>query len=179
MFVNIRSIHRCHKWERCCLWIVWRKALEMAFLWNFNHWLHRKLSIWVYVYIQYWKMLTYLDDIPYIYIYIYIYIMMTSSNGSIFRVTGHLCGISPVTGEFPTQRPVTRSFDVFFIFVWINSWVNNREAGDFRCYRTPYDVIVMEPGVVFFSFWYIYTMTANGCGVWHRRRKKLQCLEMT
>ena len=23
-------------------------------------------------------------------------------------------GISPVTGEFPTQRPVTRSFDVFF-----------------------------------------------------------------
>ena len=23
-------------------------------------------------------------------------------------------GNSPVTGEFPTQRPVTRSFDVFF-----------------------------------------------------------------
>ena len=40
--------------------------------------------------------------------------MMTSSNGNIFRVTGHLCGNSPVTGEFPTQRPVTQSFDVFF-----------------------------------------------------------------
>ena len=40
--------------------------------------------------------------------------MMTSSNGNIFRVTGHLCGNSPVPGEFPTQRPVTRSFDVFF-----------------------------------------------------------------
>ena len=40
--------------------------------------------------------------------------MMTSSNGNIFRVTGHLCGYSPVPGEFPTQRPVTRSFDVFF-----------------------------------------------------------------
>ena len=41
--------------------------------------------------------------------------MMTSSNGNIFRVTGHLCaGKSPVSGEFPTQRPVTRSFDVFF-----------------------------------------------------------------
>ena len=39
-------------------------------------------------------------------------IMMTSSNGSIFRVTGHLCG--EFTGEFPSQRPVTRSFDVFF-----------------------------------------------------------------
>ena len=40
--------------------------------------------------------------------------MMTSSNGNIFRVTGHLCGNSPVTGEFPVQRLVTRSFDVFF-----------------------------------------------------------------
>ena len=40
--------------------------------------------------------------------------MMTSPNGNIFRVTGHLCGESPVPGEFPTQRPVTRSFDVFF-----------------------------------------------------------------
>ena len=41
--------------------------------------------------------------------------MMTSSNGNIFRVTGHLCGeFSPVSGEFPAQRPATRSFDVFF-----------------------------------------------------------------
>ena len=31
-----------------------------------------------------------------------------------FRVTGHCAGNSPVTGEFPYQRPVTRSFDVFF-----------------------------------------------------------------
>ena len=38
--------------------------------------------------------------------------MMTSSNGNIFRATGHLCG--EFTGEFPAQRPVTRSFDVFF-----------------------------------------------------------------
>ena len=38
---------------------------------------------------------------------------MTSSNGNIFRVTGHLFGNSPVTGEFPAQRPVMRSFDVF------------------------------------------------------------------
>ena len=38
--------------------------------------------------------------------------MMTSSNGNIFRVTGPLCG--EFTGLFPSQRPVTRSFDVFF-----------------------------------------------------------------
>ena len=40
--------------------------------------------------------------------------MMTSSNGNIFRVTGHLCGEFTGPGEFPPQRPVTRSFDVFF-----------------------------------------------------------------
>ena len=40
--------------------------------------------------------------------------MMTSSNGNISRVTCHLCGEFTVTGEFPTKRPVTRSFDVFF-----------------------------------------------------------------
>ena len=40
--------------------------------------------------------------------------MMTSSNGNIFRVTGPLCGEFTGPGEIPTQRPVTRSFDVFF-----------------------------------------------------------------
>ena len=40
--------------------------------------------------------------------------IMTSSNGNIFRVTGPLCGEFTDPGEFPTQRPVTRSSDVFF-----------------------------------------------------------------
>ena len=40
--------------------------------------------------------------------------MMTSSNGNIFHVTGLCAGNSPVTGEFPSHGPVTRSFDVFF-----------------------------------------------------------------
>ena len=44
----------------------------------------------------------------------YSYYMMTSSNGNIFRVTGHLCGEFTGPGESPAQRPVTRSFDVFF-----------------------------------------------------------------
>ena len=42
------------------------------------------------------------------------FIMMTSSNGNIFRVNGHLCGELTGPGEFPTQRPVMRSFDTFF-----------------------------------------------------------------
>ena len=40
--------------------------------------------------------------------------MMTSSNGNIFRVTGPLCGEFTGPGEFPTQRQVTWSLDVFF-----------------------------------------------------------------
>ena len=41
--------------------------------------------------------------------------MMTSSNGNIFRVTGLLCGEFTGYRWVPhTQRPVTRSFDVYF-----------------------------------------------------------------
>ena len=40
--------------------------------------------------------------------------MMTSPNGNISRVTGPLCGEFTSPGEFPAQRPVTRSLDVFF-----------------------------------------------------------------
>ena len=52
-------------------------------------------------------------------------------------------GNSPVPGEIPTDRPVTRSFDVFFDLRLINDWVNNREAGDLRRHVDHYDVSVM------------------------------------
>ena len=42
------------------------------------------------------------------------YGMMTSSNGTFSGLLAFCAGNSPVTGEFPSQRPVTRSFDVFF-----------------------------------------------------------------
>ena len=41
-------------------------------------------------------------------------------------------GNSPVPGEFPAPRSVTRSFDVSLTCTWINDWVNNREAGNYR-----------------------------------------------
>ena len=53
--------------------------------------------------------------------------MMTSSNGNIFRVTGHLCG----------------ALTFSLICARINGWVNNREAGDLRRHPTHCDVIVM------------------------------------
>ena len=40
--------------------------------------------------------------------------MMTSSNGNFSALLAICAGNSPVTGEFPSQIPVTRSFDVFF-----------------------------------------------------------------
>ena len=52
-------------------------------------------------------------------------------------------GNLPVTGEFPAQRPVTRSFDVFFDLRLKNGQVNNRDAGDLRRHRVDYDVTVM------------------------------------
>ena len=39
---------------------------------------------------------------------------MTSSIRNIFALLAICAGNSPVPGEFPAQRPVTRSFDVFF-----------------------------------------------------------------
>ena len=39
-------------------------------------------------------------------------------------------GNSPVPGDFPAQRPVTRSFDVFFDLRLNKRLSKNREAGD-------------------------------------------------
>ena len=56
-----------------------------------------------------------------------------------------LCaGNSPVTSEFPSQRPVTWNFDVFFDLRITNDWVNNRDAGDLRRYYAHYNVTVMH-----------------------------------
>ena len=65
---------------------------------------------------------------------------MTSSNGNIFRVTGPLCG---GIGEFPSLRPVTRSFGVFF-----DLRLNKRlsEASDLRRHHAHCDVTVMLSG---------------------------------
>ena len=96
--------------------------------------------------------------------------MMTSSNGNIFRVTGHLCG--EFTGHrwhddvikwkhFPRYWPFVRGIHrspvnpphkgqwrgaLLFTLICarINGWVNNCKAGDLKRNRAHYDVIVME-----------------------------------
>ena len=71
--------------------------------------------------------------------------MMTSWNESIFSVTGPLWGNPPVTVGFPSQMPVTRSYDVL-IFAWTNGWANKLEAGDSRRHRAHDNVSVMQIG---------------------------------
>ena len=57
-----------------------------------------------------------------------------------FSVLLALCaGNSPVNDEFPSQRPVTRSFDIYF-----DLYLNNREAGGLRRHHVHYDAIVMH-----------------------------------
>ena len=57
-----------------------------------------------------------------------------------FALLARCAGKSPVTGEFPSQRPVTRSFDVFF-----DLRLNKRLSEHLRRRRYHYDVTVMRP----------------------------------
>ena len=87
--------------------------------------------------------------------------MMTSSSGNLFRVIGPLCGDSPVTGEFPSQRPVTRSFNVFFD-LHTNKWLSKQlrrwwsemasrsswrhcNVSHWQGYKSPYLILPNEP----------------------------------
>ena len=51
-------------------------------------------------------------------------------------------GNSPVVGEFPAQRPVTRSFDVLFD-MRLNKRLSKQSWGWCYRYRAQYDAIVM------------------------------------
>ena len=71
------------------------------------------------------------------------WVMMTSSNGSNFRVTDHLCGEFTGPRWIPRTKASGAELWCFLIRVWINGWVNSDGAGDLRHYRAHYDFIVM------------------------------------
>ena len=59
------------------------------------------------------------------------------------------------------------------ICVWINGWVNNREAGDLRRYRAHYDVIVMK------SVGSVASVVAGATETYHRTlhwHHSVQCI---
>ena len=107
--------------------------------------------------------------------YFEIITMMTSSNGNIFRVTGPLCGEFTGPGEFPAQRPVTRTFDVFFDLRlnkrlskqpcgwWFEtpSWSLWRQCNDHISYgkwvdtfHIVYDGTIADPNIFIWGGWY-------------------------
>ena len=51
---------------------------------------------------------------------------------------------TPVPVNYPHKGQWRGALMGFFICVWINGWVNNREAGDLRRHRRHYDVILMS-----------------------------------
>ena len=56
-----------------------------------------------------------------------------------------LCAMnSPVTDEFPAQRPVTRSYEVFFDLSLNKRLSKQSEAADLRRHRAYYDVTLMK-----------------------------------
>ena len=67
--------------------------------------------------------------------------VITSSNGNIYRVTGPLCGEFTGHRWFPLAKASDAELWCFFICAWINGWINNREAGDWRRHRAHYEVI--------------------------------------
>ena len=103
--------------------------------------------------------------------------MMTSLNGNIFRVTGHLCG--EFTG--PRWLPCTKASDAeLFCFLWcawINRWVNYGKVGDLRRHRTHYDVIVINshrfrsvsirPPIAEIRLFQNFDLTSKMQGQWH------------
>ena len=84
-----------------------------------------------------------------------------------------LCvGNSPVTGEFPSQRPVTRSFDVFF-----DLHLNKRLRKQSRCrqYETPSCPLWCHCNVIT-----VQTVLYMSCyiGLLHEQDQILQCIIM-
>ena len=71
--------------------------------------------------------------------------MMMLSNGNFFRVTGPLCGeLTSHQWILLTKASDAELWCFLWSAPWINGWVNNPEAGDWRCHRTHYDICVMS-----------------------------------
>ena len=91
-----------------------------------------------------------IDECLRMYVHVYVFHhevlrwnMMTSSNGNIFRVTGHLC--REFTGHrSPHKGQWCGALMFSLICVWINGWVNIHGVGDLRRYRGHYDVNVIK-----------------------------------
>ena len=86
---------------------------------------------------------------------------------------------SPVTAEFPTQRPMTRSFDVFCDRHLNNGRVNNRDAADLRRHSAHYDVTVVCQHLITHHATFKQRRRKYiklECGTWYHHPRRLQCV---
>ena len=83
-----------------------------------------------------------------------------------------LCaGNSPVTGEFPTQRPVMRSFGFFFLSAPESKL---DKAVDLKRYRAHYNVTVMRFAIAWthgriFNWWFIHVYWEKTLQTWNNK----------
>ena len=79
--------------------------------------------------------------------------MMTSSNGKFSALLALCAGTLPVTGELPTQRPVTRSFDVF-VELCVNKQLSKQPCG--WCFQTPVSSLWRHCNACSATYWLLY-----------------------
>ena len=123
-----KSLTMC-TWVQTCAWVcmyVWLRLLCPNLL---RHKRSKRYSRFRHNVVQYHRVLTHDDVIKWKYFP---------------RYWPFVRGIhrSPVNSPHKGQWRGALMFSL--ICVWINGWVNNREAGDLRCYRAHYDVTVMR-----------------------------------
>ena len=97
--------------------------------------------------------------------------MMTSSNGNIFRATGHVCrDFTGLRWNSPHKGQWRGALIYSLICVWINGCVNNRGAGDFRRYCAHYDISIMLRINLYHEHWiYMIWLYMNCYMSWCRR----------
>ena len=90
--------------------------------------------------------------------------MMTSSNGTILRVTSPLwIHRSPVDATRKGQWRWALMFSL--IWAWINGWANNRDASYLRRHRAHYDVTVMtSPKHISIQWRHVWFMASQMSG---------------
>ena len=72
---------------------------------------------------------------------------------------------SPVNSPHKSQWRGALMFS--FIYVWIDGWVNNPEAGDLRHHHAHYDVIVINQPIL--VVWLPQCKLPVGCGIWDHK----------
>ena len=102
----------------------WRIYFEMCFQWNINHRVPCVKELWIWtcrVQIgdlvsasMYWPGSHFINVFSQFEFHWNFVSMMTSSNGNIFRVTGHLCGEFTCPRWIPHTKASDAGFDVFF-----------------------------------------------------------------